>query len=218
MKRMLTVLFGMMLLLVGVMPAAAQGEKDIVTIAVEDGRFTTLVSALQATGLDEALAGEGPFTVFAPTDDAFAKLPEGTLESLDNETLAEILKYHVVSGSVMAADAVAMAGQSAATLQGEEINIAVDGDTVKINDASVIIPDIEASNGVIHVIDSVLLPPSIVAAMSDDGAGAGESSTQSAPTTMPTTGGTQLPVLPLAAVAVGILLALGGLVLRPQSR
>ncbi len=139
-------------------PMAEMGS--IVDIAVSDGRFTTLVGALQATGLAEALQGEGPFTVFAPTDDAFAALPGGTLESLSSEQLADILLYHVVSGRVMAADAVALDGQMADTLlNGKQISISVDGGTVRINNAAVIIPDIVASNGVIHVIDSVLLPP-----------------------------------------------------------
>ena len=138
--------------------AAAPGT--IVDIAVADGRFTTLVGALQTAGLVEALQGEGPFTVFAPTDDAFAALPAGTLEGLSVEQLTSILLYHVVPGKVMAADAIALDGQSAGTLlDGQSINISVVDGMVRINEATVIIADIEASNGVIHVIDSVLLPP-----------------------------------------------------------
>ena len=131
----------------------------IVDIAAGDSRFGTLVAALQAADLVETLQGEGPFTVFAPTDDAFAKLPEGTVESLlaDIPALADVLLYHVVAGNVMAADVVAL--QSAATVQGGSVAIAVDGNSVRINDARVLITDIEASNGVIHVIDTVLLPP-----------------------------------------------------------
>jgi transforming growth factor-beta-induced protein len=137
--------------------------RDIVDIAVEDGRFTTLVAAVQAAGLVDTLKGEGPFTVFAPTDDAFAALPAGTVETLlaDIPTLTNILLYHVVPGKVMAADVVGLDGQSAETaLTGQSINIKVDMGNVYLNeDVKVIITDIEASNGVIHVIDAVLLPP-----------------------------------------------------------
>jgi uncharacterized surface protein with fasciclin (FAS1) repeats len=134
--------------------------KTIVDIAVEDGRFTTLVAAVQAAGLDEALSGEGPFTVFAPTDDAFAALPEGTVEALlaDIPALTDILLYHVVEGKVMAADVVELS--NAMTLQGQYVDIAVEDGKVMIDGAQVIITDIEASNGVIHVIDAVILPES----------------------------------------------------------
>ena len=145
--------------------------KTIVDIAVEDGRFTTLVAAVQATGLVDTLNSEGPFTVFAPTDDAFAKLPDGTVEALlaDIPALTDILLYHVVSGEVMAADVVGLDGQSAETaLAGKSVAIKVNADKVILNDnVNVIITDIKASNGVIHVIDTVLLPPSDEA-MSDD--------------------------------------------------
>ena len=131
----------------------------IVDIAVGDGRFQTLAAALQAAGLVETLQGEGPFTVFAPTDDAFAKLPEGTVDALlkDVSALTDILLYHVVSGNVKAADVVKL--DMATTAQGEAVSITVDGDTVRINDAQVVITDIAAANGVIHVIDTVLVPP-----------------------------------------------------------
>jgi transforming growth factor-beta-induced protein len=131
---------------------------SIVEIAVEDGRFETLVAALQASGLDQSLEGDGPFTVFAPTDDAFAKLPEGTVEALlgDIPQLTNILLYHVVNGEFFASDVINL--EMAETMFGESVSIAVDGDSVMINDAQVLITDIEASNGVIHVIDSVLLP------------------------------------------------------------
>jgi uncharacterized surface protein with fasciclin (FAS1) repeats len=134
--------------------------KSIVDIAVEDGRFTTLVTALQEAELVEALQAEGPFTVFAPTDDAFAALPEGALEGLiaDKEALANVLLYHVLEGKVMSSQAVELAGQEAEMLSGDTIAISLDGETLKINDAAVIIPDVEASNGVIHVIDAVILP------------------------------------------------------------
>ena len=134
---------------------------DIVDTAVADGRFTTLVAALTAAGLVDTLKGEGPFTVFAPTDDAFAKLPAGTVESLlkpeNLEHLKNILLYHVVAGKVMAADVVKL--EKAATVLGPSVKITVDGSKVMINDAEVLITDIETSNGVIHVIDTVILPP-----------------------------------------------------------
>jgi uncharacterized surface protein with fasciclin (FAS1) repeats len=131
---------------------------DIVDTAVADGRFTTLVAALEAADLVETLKGEGPFTVFAPTDDAFNKLPEGTLDSLleDIPALTDILLYHVVPGKVMAADVVNLT--EAETVGGGMLTITVTDGTVMINDAQVIITDIEASNGVIHVIDTVLIP------------------------------------------------------------
>jgi uncharacterized surface protein with fasciclin (FAS1) repeats len=133
---------------------------DIVDTAVADGRFTTLVAAVQAAELVDALKGEGPFTVFAPTDDAFAALPEGTVEELlkpeNKQALTDILLYHVVEGKVMAADVTGL--ESATTLLGKDIAIKVDMGSVYINDAKVIITDIETSNGVIHVIDAVLLP------------------------------------------------------------
>ena len=133
--------------------------RDIVDTAVADGRFTTLAAALEAAGLVETLKGEGPFTVFAPTDDAFAKLPEGTVEALlqDIPALTDILLYHVVSGEVMAADVVNL--ESAETVSGKSISIKVMDGKVFLNDSEVIITDIVATNGVIHVIDSVLLPP-----------------------------------------------------------
>ena len=135
---------------------------DIVETAVADGRFTTLAAALGAADLVDTLKGEGPFTVFAPTDDAFTKLPEGTVATLllpeNLEQLKSILLYHVVSGKVPAADVVTLT--SANTVQGDPVSVKVDGGKVYLNDTvEVIITDVEASNGVIHVIDSVLLPP-----------------------------------------------------------
>jgi transforming growth factor-beta-induced protein len=142
---------------------AAMAETDIVDTAIADGRFTTLVAALQAAGLVDTLKGEGPFTVFAPTDEAFAKLPAGTIEALlkDIPQLTNILLYHVVPGNVMAADVLGLDGQSADTaLEGSQIAIEVDGDKVTLNDnVQIIITDIQTTNGVIHVIDAVLLPP-----------------------------------------------------------
>ncbi|CAG1016782.1 Immunogenic protein MPT70 [Anaerolineales bacterium] len=142
---------------------------DIVDTAIADGRFTTLVAAVQAAELVDTLKGEGPFTVFAPTDDAFAALPAGTLDELlkpeNKQKLTDILLYHVVSGSVMAADVTALT--SAATVLGKDVAVKVDMGNVYINEAKVIITDIATSNGVIHVIDAVLLPPSDDAAMEE---------------------------------------------------
>jgi uncharacterized surface protein with fasciclin (FAS1) repeats len=134
------------------LPEAPVVSNTIVDIAVADGRFTTLVTALQAAELDTVLSGDDKFTVFAPTDDAFAKLPEGTLDSLlaDIPGLKDVLLYHVTSGSVMAGDVVSL--DSAATLQGQKVDISVMGDAVMVDEANVVITDIIASNGVIHVI------------------------------------------------------------------
>ena len=140
-------------------PAAAQMEKDIVDVAVEAGSFNTLAAALQAAGLVDVLKGDGPFTVFAPTDEAFAKLPAGTVEALlaDKEKLTAILTYHVVPGKVMAADVVNLS--EATTVNGAPIKIMVHNGSVMINNATVTAADVSASNGVIHVIDTVILPP-----------------------------------------------------------
>lgn len=138
-----------------------QAEMDIVDTAVAAGSFNTLVAAVQAAGLVDTLKGEGPFTVFAPTDDAFAALPAGTLDSLlaDPAALSNILLYHVVPGKVMAADVVGLT--SADSAQGSPIAISVVDGKVMLNDsATVVTTDIETSNGVIHVIDAVILPPS----------------------------------------------------------
>jgi uncharacterized surface protein with fasciclin (FAS1) repeats len=138
---------------------AAAPTTDIIDIASSDGRFTTLVAAVNAAGLTETLKGPGPFTLFAPTDSAFAKLPPGTVESLLAEpaTLKDILLFHVVPGKVMAADAAKLS--KAASVLGDSLSIMVMPDgKIMIGDANVVIGDIEASNGVIHVIDKVLLP------------------------------------------------------------
>jgi transforming growth factor-beta-induced protein len=141
----------------------AAPAQDIVEVAVAAGNFKTLASALQAAGLVETLKGEGPFTVFAPTDEAFAKLDKALLDDLlkpeNKDTLVAILTYHVVPGKVTAADVVKLT--SAKTVQGEEITIKVEGDTVMVNDAKVTQTDIAARNGVIHVIDTVILPPTV---------------------------------------------------------
>ncbi len=137
----------------------AQG-KDIVDTAVAAGQFKTLAAALQAAGLVETLKGAGPFTVFAPTDEAFAKLPEGTLEDLlkpeNKAKLTAILTYHVVPGKVMAADVVKVT--EAKTVQGGSIKVSAMGGQVMVDNAHVVKTDIAASNGVIHVIDAVILP------------------------------------------------------------
>lgn len=133
-------------------------KMDIVDTAVAAGSFKTLATALQAAGLIETLKGKGPFTVFAPTDEAFAKLPAGTVEALlqDKEKLTKILLYHVVAGNVMAKDVVKL--QTAKTVQGSSVKITVKGGKVMVDNANVVKTDIATSNGVIHVIDSVILP------------------------------------------------------------
>ena len=144
----------------GSAPAFA-ADKDIVDTAVAAGQFKTLAAALGAAGLVNTLKGPGPFTVFAPTDAAFAKLPEGTVATLlkpeTKAALTAILTYHVVAGKVMAADVVKLA--KARTVNGADVMITVSNGTVMINNATVTTADIVASNGVIHVIDTVLLPP-----------------------------------------------------------
>ena len=149
--------------LLSVFALAANGQDqdmDIVDTAVEAGNFGTLATALEAAGLIGTLKGEGPFTVFAPTDEAFAKLPEGTLESLlqpeNKDQLTAILTYHVVSGSVTAEQVVSLS--EAPTVNGQSVDISVDGSMVQVDEANVVATDIMASNGVIHVIDSVILP------------------------------------------------------------
>jgi uncharacterized surface protein with fasciclin (FAS1) repeats len=138
---------------------AAAPEKDIVETAQAAGSFQTLLKAATAAGLVETLKSEGPFTVFAPTDEAFARVPQATLDGLlaDKDKLKAVLLYHVVKGKVMAADAVKL--DSARTVEGQPIAIRTEGGKVMINKARVLKADVEASNGVIHVIDAVLLPP-----------------------------------------------------------
>ncbi len=135
-------------------------KKDIVDVAASNPDFSTLVAAVKAAGLVNVLKGEGPFTVFAPTNAAFEKLPTGTLESLlkpeNKDTLVGILTYHVVTGKVMASDVVKLT--SATSVQGQDISIKVDNGKVMLNNANVVATDVKASNGVIHVIDTVILP------------------------------------------------------------
>jgi len=136
-------------------------KPDIVDTAVQAGQFKTLAAALTAAGLVETLKGEGPFTVFAPTDAAFEKLPEGTVEDLlkpeNKEKLVAVLTYHVVPGKVTAADVVKL--DKAKTVEGSDVQIKTEGDTVMVNEAKVVKADIMTKNGVIHVIDAVILPP-----------------------------------------------------------
>jgi uncharacterized surface protein with fasciclin (FAS1) repeats len=155
-KRMLVVAAA---LAFAVAPAAAQAgsHKDIVDTAVAAGSFKTLATALQAAGLVDTLKGAGPFTVFAPTDEAFAKIPKADLDALiaDKAKLTKVLTYHVVPGKVMAADVTKL--KEAKTVEGQMVRIDA-SNGVKINGANVVKADVEASNGVIHVIDSVILP------------------------------------------------------------
>jgi uncharacterized surface protein with fasciclin (FAS1) repeats len=199
-----TILMVVALLAMAAIPALAapvQQEQDIVDIAVADGRFTTLVTALQETGLVDTLKGEGPFTVFAPTDEAFAALPDGMLEDLlaNPDQLTDILLYHVVPGKVMAADVVNLS--SADTVLGQPVSISVSDGNVMVDNANVIITDIEGTNGVIHVIDAVIVP------------GAEE---MAAPAALPATGGETSTTNSLVIVlaAAGLLLVLGGFGLR----
>ena len=136
----------------------SMGKKSIVETAVGAGKFNTLVTAVKAADLVETLSGPGPFTVFAPTDDAFAALPAGTVESLlqNKEKLQAVLTYHVVAGKVMASDVVNL--KSAKTVNGQDVTIMVKDGTVMVDNAKVVMTDIECSNGVIHVIDAVILP------------------------------------------------------------
>ena len=169
--------------------AQAQDDlQDIVDTAVAADDFNTLVAAVQAANLVDTLKGEGPFTVFAPTDAAFAALPEGTLETLLADPagdLTQILLYHVIAGKVMAADL--SNGMQANTVQGSPVTFTLADNEAMVNDANIVVTDIEASNGVIHVIDAVILPPS------------------PEPEVLPVTGSSQSYAATLAAVLVGLL-------------
>lgn len=160
--------FAFALALLVALPFSVNAEdepKDIVDTAVGAKKFTTLVAAVKAAGLVETLKGKGPFTVFAPLDSAFAKLPEGTVATLvkpeSKKTLTGILTYHVVAGKVMAADAIKVAkgDGKAKTVQGSEIKITLKEGSVYVNGAKVVTADIKCSNGVIHIIDTVIMPP-----------------------------------------------------------
>ncbi|AVH28974.1 fasciclin domain-containing protein [Vibrio diabolicus] len=163
-KRILVITATLMATLSFMLPVKAYEhgmmKADIVDVATENGSFNTLVAAVKAADLVDTLKGEGPFTVFAPTDDAFAKLPDGTIDMLlmpeNKDKLVSILTYHVVPGKVMAADVVKL--DKATTVQGQDVMIKTMGDKVMVNGANVMATDVKAKNGVIHVIDTVIMP------------------------------------------------------------
>lgn len=172
MKKIMSILsLGIMMLSILIIPATtayANGgscvkeQKNIVDIAVSDGNFTTLVAALNAAGLVDTLKGPGPYTVLAPTNDAFKKLPAGTLETLlkpeNKDTLKDILLYHVASGNLTSKDILKLDGKEIPLANGKKATITIKNGDVFINDAKVTVKDIKASNGIIHVIDTVLIP------------------------------------------------------------
>lgn len=199
---------------------------DIVDTAVAAGSFNTLVAAVQAAGLVDALKGEGPFTVFAPTDEAFAKLPQETIDALladPTGDLTQILLYHVVPGKVMAADL--SDGLEAATLQGGSVSFTLSDGGAMVNDANIVATDIETANGVIHVIDSVILPPAAEAApaaatpaAAEEAAAEEAMAAEQAPEQMPVTGGEASNGLNIALIAGLIVFALGGLAVVSRRR
>ncbi|WOJ95968.1 fasciclin domain-containing protein [Congregibacter brevis] len=169
MKTLQKIQFAMLLMVISVFAQASHHEgghdmpkQNIVEIAAGNDDFSTLVAAVKAAGLVDVLVGEGPFTVFAPTNAAFAKLPAGTVETLlkpeNKDQLVAVLTYHVVAGKVMAADVVTL--DSAITVQGESVSISASDAGVMVDEATVVMTDLEATNGVIHVIDTVILPGS----------------------------------------------------------
>lgn len=162
MQKLKVTTVGLMMMLFISQAVSAQ-TKDIVSLAVGNDDLSTLVAAVKAAGLVETLQSDGPFTVFAPTNEAFAALPAGTLESLlkpeNKAKLASILTYHVISAKVMSSDL--SNGQEAKTVQGEDVKVTLNSSGAMINDAKVVAADVSASNGVVHVIDKVILPPGI---------------------------------------------------------
>lgn len=162
MRKLSMMLAGAAMIAIATPSVSQAQDKDIVETAVAAGSFKTLATALTAAGLIETLKGPGPFTVFAPTDEAFAKIPKAQLDALlaNKEQLKAVLLYHVVPGKVMAADAIKLDGKSAKMVSGAEAKISVMSGTVMINGAHVTSADIAAKNGVIHVIDAVIMPPS----------------------------------------------------------
>ncbi len=162
-QRLTKIVFGAFVALFALTTTVKAQSKDIVDLAVGSDNLKTLVAAVKAGGLVDVLKGDGPFTVFAPTDEAFAALPKGTLEMLlkpeNKDKLVKILTYHVVSGKVMSTDL--SNGQKAATVQGDKVAVSIGGGNVKINDAKVVAADVKAKNGVVHVIDKVILPPNL---------------------------------------------------------
>lgn len=161
-RRAVTALAVVSVLGVAAPSTLAAQEKDIVETAIAAGSFTTLTKALTAAGLVETLQGPGPFTVFAPTDAAFAKLPKAQLDALlaNREALKGVLLYHVVPGRILSSDAVKLDGRSAKMVSGDEAKITVMGGIIMVNQAHVTKADIETANGIIHIIDAVILPPS----------------------------------------------------------
>jgi uncharacterized surface protein with fasciclin (FAS1) repeats len=161
MKTKTLMIAGLLVCLIAGKSAMAQ-KSDIVTLAVGNENLSTLVAAVKAAGLVETLQSDGPFTVFAPTNEAFAALPAGTVENLlkpeNKDQLVAVLTYHVIGAKVMSTDL--KNGQMAGTVQGSEVKIKVSKKGVMVNDANVIAADVQASNGVVHVIDKVILPPS----------------------------------------------------------
>jgi uncharacterized surface protein with fasciclin (FAS1) repeats len=162
MKTQITKFFFVALVMTFAFANSAKAQ-DIVDLAAGNENLSTLVAAVKAGGLVDVLKSDGPFTVFAPTDDAFAALPAGTLESLlkpeNKDKLVAILKYHVISGKVMSTDL--KNGMEAGTVEGEKIKVTLNNKGAKINNANVVAADVKASNGVVHVIDQVILPPSM---------------------------------------------------------
>lgn len=194
---------------------AAAPTADIVDTAIAAGSFNTLVAAVQAAGLVDALKGDGPFTVFAPTDDAFAKLPQETIDALladPTGDLTQILLYHVISGKVMAADL--SDGLTASTLQGGDVTFSLSDAGAMINDANIIATDIETTNGVIHVIDSVILPPS----GEDVQAAATPAPAEEAPDRLPVTGSEANNGLGIALTAGLILFVVAGFAVASRRR
>lgn len=163
-QKLFKLALGAVIALFIVTSSAQAQSKDIVGLAVGNDNLSTLVAAVKAGGLVETLQGDGPFTVFAPTDEAFAALPAGTLEMLlkpeNKDKLVAILTYHVVSGKVMSTDL--SNGQKAKTVQGENVDVAIANGSVQISGAKVLAADVKANNGVVHVIDKVILPPSML--------------------------------------------------------
>lgn len=172
-------------------PEQTDSQKSIVDLAVENGQFTTLVAALEQTGLVDRLKGEGPFTIFAPTDEAFARLPEGTLEDLfaNEQALTDLLLYHVVDGKLAAADVIQQ--ESFEALTGQALTITTEAENVMVNGANVLTLDLAGSNGVIHVIDTVLTPPTGEIVIAGDETATDDSTT--------TPGGTTPAQSPVAA-------------------
>ena len=192
----------------------AMGADNIVNVFEADGNFTILLAALSATGLDETLTGEGPFTIFAPTDAAFAALPEGTLDSLlaDPDALTNVLLYHVAPGAVMSSDLTD--GQSIGTVQGSPVTIGVSDGAYTVNDANIVGPDMVASNGIIHAIDAVLLPPDMsvetpaAETPAAEATPTAEAGAGNEPTGMPSTGGSFAGGATSAGLVVMMLMAL----------